>query len=167
MPKNKGKGGKKFKRFKHDNESKRPLVLKEEDQCYAKVTKMLGSGRLMADCYIENKDKSIENMEMKNVMCIIRGSMRKRVWINIGDIVLVSIRDFQDSKADIVYKYETDEIPKLVQENQLPNLETFNSIDDIIMEDSNDNSINKNTYFEFDENNSDNDSDQNEDISYE
>lgn len=165
MPKNKGKGGKKFKRFKHDNENKRPLVLKEEGQCYAKVTKMLGNGRLMADCYIEKKDKSIEDMEMRNIMCVIRGSMRKRVWVNLGDIVLVSIRDFQEDKADIVYKYEIDEIPKLIQENELPNIDSLNSIDNVIMEDNLDNNVN-NSYFEFDNNEENNDS-QEDEISYE
>merc|ERR1711977_26234 len=28
----------------------------------------------------------------------IRGKMRKKVWINQGDIVLLSLRDFQDGK---------------------------------------------------------------------
>lgn len=30
--------------------------------------------------------------------------MRKRVWINSGDIILVSLRDYQDSKADVIAK---------------------------------------------------------------
>ena len=48
MPKNKGKGGKKFKRGKHENISKREMIFKEENegQAYAVVDKMLGNGRV-------------------------------------------------------------------------------------------------------------------------
>merc|ERR1719378_569699 len=43
----------------------------------------------------------------------IRGKMRKKsnalrqVWINQGDIVLLSLRDFQDDKADVIQKYSS------------------------------------------------------------
>jgi translation initiation factor 1A len=46
--------------------------------------------------------------------------MRKRVWINIGDIVLVSLREFQDSKADIIHKYTPDEARSLKAYGELP-----------------------------------------------
>jgi translation initiation factor 1A len=32
-----------------------------------------------------------------------------QVWINQGDIVLLSLRDFQDDKADVIVKYTADE----------------------------------------------------------
>lgn len=32
-----------------------------------------------------------------------------QVWINQGDIVLLSLRDFQDNKADVIVKYTADE----------------------------------------------------------
>ena len=32
-----------------------------------------------------------------------------QVWINQGDIVLLSLRDFQDGKADVIVKYTADE----------------------------------------------------------
>lgn len=35
--------------------------------------------------------------------------MRKKVWINSGDIILVSLRDYQDQKADVILKYLNDE----------------------------------------------------------
>jgi translation initiation factor 1A len=46
--------------------------------------------------------------------------MRKRVWINMGDIVLVSLREFQDSKADIIWKYTPDEARSLKAYGELP-----------------------------------------------
>jgi hypothetical protein len=33
----------------------------------------------------------------------------RQVWINQGDIVLLSLREFQDGKADIIVKYTADE----------------------------------------------------------
>lgn len=33
-----------------------------------------------------------------------------QVWINQGDIVLISLRDFQDDKADVIVKYTSDEV---------------------------------------------------------
>jgi translation initiation factor 1A len=49
MPKNKGRGGKNYKRGKNENETKRELELKQEGMEYAQVEKMLGNGRL--NCY--------------------------------------------------------------------------------------------------------------------
>lgn len=43
----------------------------------------------------------------------IRGKLRKKVWINQGDIILLSIRDFQDEKGDVILKYNSDEARSL------------------------------------------------------
>jgi translation initiation factor 1A len=32
-----------------------------------------------------------------------------QVWINQGDIILLSLREFQDGKADVIVKYTADE----------------------------------------------------------
>ena len=34
---------------------------------------------------------------------LVRGTLRKRVWINIGDIILVSLRQFDKNKCDIIH----------------------------------------------------------------
>lgn len=36
-----------------------------------------------------------------------------QVWINQGDIILLSLRDFQDDKADVIVKYTADEARSL------------------------------------------------------
>lgn len=147
MPKNKGKGGKKFRRGKHANETKRPLVLKneEEDQCYGQVMKILGNGRFEVNCY--EKDDN-DNFIMKSRLCIIRGSMRKKVWIKMSDIVLVSLRSFQDDRADIMYKYEDYEVSDLLKINHIPNISDINN-DNLLFENSGDDttSFNKNTSY--------------------
>ena len=111
MPKNKGKGGKNRRRGKNENDvMKRELIKKDDDnQAYAQVTKMLGNGRLQAFCF-----------DGKNRLCHIRGKLRKKVWINAGDIILVGLRDYQDEKADVILKYTPDEARVLKNEGQLP-----------------------------------------------
>lgn len=110
MPKNKGKGGKNRRRGKNENEGlKRELVFKEDGQEYAQVTKMLGNGRLEAMCFDGVKR-----------LCHIRGKLRKKVWINHSDIILVGLRDYQDAKADVILKYSADEARNLKSYGEFP-----------------------------------------------
>ncbi|XP_002157302.3 eukaryotic translation initiation factor 1A, Y-chromosomal [Hydra vulgaris] len=123
MPKNKGKGGKNRRRGKNENETeKRELVFKEEGQEYAQVIKMLGNGRLDALCFDGTKR-----------LCHIRGKLRKKVWINAGDIILLGLRDYQDTKADVILKYTPDEARNLKSYGELPDsvkIETMVSNED-------------------------------------
>ena len=110
MPKNKGKGGKNRRRGKNENEGlKRELVFKEDGQEYAQVTKMLGNGRLEAMCFDGVKR-----------LCHIRGKLRKKVWINQSDILLIGLRDYQDAKADVILKYSADEARNLKSYGEFP-----------------------------------------------
>lgn len=110
MPKNKGKGGKNRRRGKNEAENdKRELVFKEHGQEYAQVLKLLGNGRLEALCFDGCKR-----------LCIIRGKLRKKVWIQTGDIILIGLRDYQDCKADVIQKYFADEARNLKAYGELP-----------------------------------------------
>ncbi|VDD88275.1 unnamed protein product [Enterobius vermicularis] len=110
MPKNKGKGGKNRRRGKNENDiMKRELIMKEDGQEYAQVLKMLGNGRLTAFCF-----------DGKQRLCHIRGKLRKKVWINTGDIILIGLRTYQDDKADVILKYNPDEARNLKACGQLP-----------------------------------------------
>eukprot|EP01097_Dermamoeba_algensis_P012059 TRINITY_DN962_c0_g1_i1.p1 TRINITY_DN962_c0_g1~~TRINITY_DN962_c0_g1_i1.p1 ORF type:complete len:143 (-),score=49.28 TRINITY_DN962_c0_g1_i1:165-593(-) len=117
MPKNKGKGGKNRRRGKKEDEEKRELIIKEDGQEYAQVVKMLGNGRLEAQCFDGSKR-----------LCHIRGKMRKKVWVNAGDIVLIGLRDFQDGKADVILKYTSDEARSLKALGHLPDSVKINQI---------------------------------------
>ncbi len=55
---------------------------------------MLGNGRLEAQCF-----------DGARRLAHIRGKLRKKVWINQGDIILLSLRDYQDEKGDVIMKY--------------------------------------------------------------
>jgi len=109
MPKNKGKGGKNRRRGKNEGEEKREIIFKEDGQEYGQVIRMLGNGRLEAQCFDGTKR-----------MCHIRGKLRKKVWVNQGDIILIGLRDFQDGKADVILKYNADEARQLKTYGELP-----------------------------------------------
>ncbi len=87
---------------------KRELLLKENLEEYAKVLRTLGSLRLECYCF-----------DGKTRIAHIRGSMRKRIWISVGDYVLLGIRDFQQDKADVLHKYTTDEVHKLKSKKEI------------------------------------------------
>lgn len=119
MPKNKGKGGKNRRRGKNENDNeKRELTFKEDGQEYAQVVKMLGNGRLEAMCFDGEKR-----------LAHIRGKLRKKVWINQGDIILLSLRDYQDEKGDVILKYTADEARSLKAYGELPESAKINETD--------------------------------------
>eukprot|EP00441_Pelagodinium_beii_P014552 CAMPEP_0197661128 /NCGR_PEP_ID=MMETSP1338-20131121/51274_1 /TAXON_ID=43686 ORGANISM="Pelagodinium beii, Strain RCC1491" /NCGR_SAMPLE_ID=MMETSP1338 /ASSEMBLY_ACC=CAM_ASM_000754 /LENGTH=142 /DNA_ID=CAMNT_0043238631 /DNA_START=87 /DNA_END=515 /DNA_ORIENTATION=+ len=118
MPKNK-LGGNKAKRSKAGSEKqKKELEFKEDGQEYGQITRMLGNGRCDVACFDGTKR-----------MCHIRGKMRKKVWCNQGDIVLVSLRDFQDEKGDIINKYTAEEARNLKTYGELPDNVKINETD--------------------------------------
>ncbi|XP_006824117.1 eukaryotic translation initiation factor 1A, Y-chromosomal-like [Saccoglossus kowalevskii] len=76
---------------------------------------MLGNGRLEALCFDGVKR-----------LCHIRGKLRKKVWINQSDIILVGLRDYQDQKADVILKYTPDEARNLKLYGELPETAKIN-----------------------------------------
>lgn len=97
-------------RGKNENESfKRELIFKEDGQEYASVTKMLGNGWL-----------ETIGCDGTKRLGHIRGAFRKKVWIGVGDVILLSLRDYQDEKADIILKYTPDEARLLKSYGEIP-----------------------------------------------
>src|SRR3990167_7278333 len=110
MPKNKGKGGKNRKKGKNESEDKkRELIFKLSYQEYGQVIKHLGGNKLQVHCF----DNTVR-------ICNIRGKMRRKVWIAVGDIVLIDIRDFEDNVGDIIHKYYSDEAYNLQSYGEIP-----------------------------------------------
>jgi translation initiation factor 1A len=114
------------KKSKHRNTADRSneeIVFKEKDQYYAQVTKNLGSGRFDITC-----DDGIQRIGK------LRGNMRKSQWVTVGNVVLVSLRDFGDSssnKADILLKYSDAAVKQLKRYGELNWIaENRNVVDD-------------------------------------
>lgn len=112
MVRNFGKGGKGCKKMKNSSiENNRLLLFKDHGQEYAVVEEIFGHGRYRCACH----DKTTR-------LCILRGNLRKSsVRIYKGDTVLVSLRDFQDGKADIIHVYAPDEVHSLVNYGEIVN----------------------------------------------
>ena len=70
------------------------LVLPGVGQLLGIVTQMYGYDRIMVKCS-DGADR----------LCRIRGKMKRRVWIKVGDVVLVAPWDFQTSRADVIWRY--------------------------------------------------------------
>jgi translation initiation factor 1A len=80
--------------------------------------------------------------------------MRKKVWINQGDIILLSLRDFQDNKGDVILKYTADEARTLKSYGELPEHAKINETDSFGQGEDGE------AYFEFGDADSDSDSDE-------
>jgi len=105
MSKRKGNGHKR----KTSGTKKRELEYKDDEQEYAQVTRMLGNGRCDVQCFDGVKR-----------LAHIRGAMRNKIWIRLSDIILVSLRDYQDSKCDVIMKYTDEEVRNLKSYGELP-----------------------------------------------
>jgi translation initiation factor 1A len=125
MPKKNAGGGKKYKKAKnHVVLIEAPLELKTDNQSYACITKLLGHGRVYCNVYSVELIDGSPSFNASERLGIIRGAMRKKKqWVKNGDIVIVSIRDYQDDKVDILYVYTHDNAKKLMKKNQLPNID--------------------------------------------
>ena len=137
MPKNKGKGGKKFRKFKkNSNDNRDNFVYKLENeyhgQHYAKVTKILGHGRLNAICE-----------DGKTRLCSISGKLKKRKtngFIVAGDIILISVRPFKTDLADVIHKYSKGDVHEFLL-GKIPISDTFKKIINGISDSNNDDII--------------------------
>lgn len=130
-------GGKNYKKTKHTSE-KTPYQVRDDDQLWGRIYRVLGGRNTLVYC----NDNQIR-------LCHIRGSIRKDTWISVGDIVLISIRDFKTEeekdntiekkdkyeKGDILYKYDRDYYSKLRKEpdfNQKLFLNLETASDDVL-----------------------------------
>ena len=116
------KGGKKFKKGKKNRtfDEKKELILKNEEdsQEYAQVINPLGNGRFELTCFDGGKTRT-------GSVC---GTMRKRIWINRSDLVLISKWEgmTDDKKCSIIHKYSEDESKRLLKEGHIPSTFKFN-----------------------------------------
>jgi len=106
------RGKKKHQKFHHvkvDN-----FNVDNENTEYAYVKKLLG-----------NCNVSLITNSGIEAIGIIRGSLRKfntRIVIEVGDIVVVSKREYQSDKVDIIHKYNPDQVQCLINEEKLSHI---------------------------------------------
>lgn len=124
------KGGKHQKKKKNINLLNRSLVIKHADQDYARVVKKLGNCRFEVIC-----------QNGQSYLAHVRGKMKRREWVEVDDIVLISLRDFQDNKVDILLKYNHGEAIDLLSMNEFDSLLLKNNKYDKDSEDDEDNTF--------------------------
>jgi translation initiation factor 1A len=105
-------GGKNYKKSKQTGSVEKPFIDRQEDQQYGRVLRNLGGRNMLVYC----NDNKIR-------LCHICGAMRKFNWLNVGDLVLISLRDFghkpepgstdKYEKGDILAKYDSEHLGKL------------------------------------------------------
>jgi len=98
------------------------LRLPDEDEVLGVVESMLGANRLRVRCEDGETRTARIPGRMKNGetrTARIPGRMKKRVWINEDDVVIVEPWDWQDEKADVKWRYDSQEADQLRQEGYL------------------------------------------------
>jgi translation initiation factor 1A len=105
-------GGKNYKKSKHGSAVEKPFFEKQADQQYGRILRNLGGRNMLVYC----NDNKIR-------LCHICGGMKKSNWLSVGDLVILSLRDFEKKpeagskhryeKGDILHKYDMDFLGKL------------------------------------------------------
>lgn len=111
------KGGNKAKKIKSSRfkTQGRSLRLKKNDnescELYGKILKKLGGNPPYLNILCED---GIERT------CVIRGKHTKRVWMNVGDFVIINYnKELSDNKGEIEHKFENHEISKLINMGEI------------------------------------------------
>src|ERR1700739_3084860 len=97
---------------KHPKIFSRELLLKEDQQEYGQITKVLGNCKVEIMCF-----------DGKTRLGSIRGKLRKipkGMRMKMGDIVLISLREYQDGIADVIHSYTHDEMKILKAKGEIP-----------------------------------------------
>ncbi len=85
------------------------LPRRKEGKIFAIADQLLGASRIKVMC-----------ADGKSRMGRIPGKIRKRMWIREGDLLIVRPWEFQDTKADIKYRYTKTQSSYLKRKNMIP-----------------------------------------------
>jgi translation initiation factor 1A len=72
------------------------------------VQKMLGGRRVTVQCL-----DGVERMGR------IPGRLKRRQWVNVGDVVIIVPWDFQDEKGEVIYRYKRPQVEWLRKKGYL------------------------------------------------
>lgn len=90
-------------------EELKDMVLPAGTDVLGVVVKLLGYDRVLVKC-----------QDGYERVCRIRGKMKRRVWIRVGDVVLISPWDFQrETRGDVIWRYTRNQADWLRKEGYL------------------------------------------------
>lgn len=85
------------------------LPRKKAGEMFGIADQLLGASRLRVMC-----------ADGRSRLARIRGKMRRRMWIRTGDLVVLKPWEFQDEKADVVWRYTKTEATYLSRKGMIP-----------------------------------------------
>lgn len=92
-----------------------PYPNRKEGEMFGIADQLLGASRIKIMC-----------ADGKSRMGRIPGKIRKRMWIREGDLLILRPWEFQDDKADILYRYTKTQATYMSRKRVLPkNLDVF------------------------------------------
>jgi translation initiation factor 1A len=89
-------------------QAKVKLPREELGEVFGIVEHMLGANRV-----------KVRSMDGKTRMGMIPGKMKKRVWLRIGDVIVIVPWAFQDNKADILWRHQRTQVEWLKKNGYL------------------------------------------------
>lgn len=121
MPKN-IKGGNKAKSLKNSsgNQNKNrdvPVPEEQDDSHVAIITKVHGDGRYL--CKIVNEEGLQPKEYPVNLSKGVKNKYARGIIIGIDTYILISLREFQKDKGDIIFVYKDSEVNYLVDEEYI------------------------------------------------
>ncbi|RLF81621.1 translation initiation factor eIF-1A [Thermococci archaeon] len=85
------------------------VPLPKDNQVFGIVEQALGSGWMDVRC----SDGKVRR-------CRIPGKLRRRMWIRVGDVVIIQPWEVQsDERGDIVYRYTKTQVDWLLRKNKI------------------------------------------------
>jgi initiation factor 1A len=85
------------------------LEFKGDDTGYGYIARCLGDSRFDVVC-----EDTVHRVG------VLRGSLRNKVWVTKGNVVLYSNRSFQASKVDVLHVYTYSDVMELHRLGELP-----------------------------------------------
>ncbi|HME87533.1 MAG TPA: translation initiation factor eIF-1A [Candidatus Nanoarchaeia archaeon] len=91
------------------------IMLPKGREIFGIVEQRVGGSRMIVKCF-----------DAKTRNCRIPGSLKRRLWVREGDVVIVEPWEYGgDDKGDIVYKYTPNQVNYLKRTGKLESLNEF------------------------------------------
>ena len=87
------------------------LPKRDRGEIFGIAEQLLGASRIKVMC-----------ADGKSRMGRIPGKIKKRMWIREGDLLILRPWEFQDDKADIIYRYTKTQASSLKRKRLLPKI---------------------------------------------
>ena len=91
------------------------IMLPKGKEIFGVVEQRVGGSRMIVKCF-----------DAKTRNCRIPGSLKRKLWVREGDVVIVEPWEFGgDEKGDIIYKYTHNQVSYLKKKGMLESLNEF------------------------------------------